>query len=401
MADDFRINPNSIRPPTSRPGISPANRPAPTRPLDAQAASRTTSPLDRARFGDETARGLGDPLPSLSRVRSLLDAAAFLPPTVASTDRMLSRRPDLRTIADDASFVQGAYREALGRPASRDELARSLATLQGADRQVVLEHLVASPEFARRASRVDAALQAGTPMVLEVPGGAQVHVLWPYPEGSRNGGPEALSTHGDMERFRDYMAPFANYFGAGTRGSQMQWVGEQAKEAMFPGSEATRELGAIAQTLFWDIPMQQNSDEPMRMAGVSPDLSQPEAMVQYLQGQKERIEGLILKQDPAYDGPAHREGAKELLGMIDGALARAESFTAGDRSPLKAVPIGAFGVYNTAKPLDGQVPAAFGPHVDADPKAAVAALDHRLQENPAALGPDSFHRRLSTYLLGY
>lgn len=402
MADDFRINPNSIRPPTSRPGISPANRSAPTRPLDAPAGSRATAPLDQARFDSQAARGLADPLPSLARVSSLLDARPSSSPAAPSTDPLVSRRPNLRAIADEATFVAGAYREGLGRLPSRDELARSLASLEGGDRQAFLEHLVASPEFVQRATRVDAAFQAGTPLALSVPGAARtVQVMWPYPEGSRNGGPEALSTRGDMERFRDYMAPFASYFGAGTRGSQMQWVGEQGKEGLFPGSEATRALAGVSQTLFWDIPMQQNSDDRLRSAGISPDLSQPEVMVQYLQGQKERIAGLVGEQDPAYDGPVHLAGSKELLGMIEGALARAQAFVGGDRSPLKAEPIGGFGVYNTARPLEGQLPAAFGPQVNEDPKAAVAALDRRVQANPAALGADSFYRRLSTYLLGY
>lgn len=400
--DDFRINPNSIRPPASRPGVSPARRPAHTQPLADPTASRATAPLDQVRIGSEAARGLGDPLPSLARLGALLDAGPTLPGAASSPDRMHARRPDLRAIADDATFVQSSYREALGRAPSRDELDRALSTVQGGDRQAFLENLVASSEFTRRTARVDAAFQAGTPMSLSVPGTSKaIEVLWPYPEGSRNGGPEALSTQGDMSQFQAYMAPFAAYFGAGTRGSQMQWVGEQSKDGLFPGSEATRELGAIAQTLFWDIPMRQNSDEHLRKAGVSPDLSQPEAMVQYLQGQKERIEGLLAKQDPAYDGAVHQQGARELRGVIDAALARAEAFVVGDRSPMQAVSLGGFGVYNTARPLEGQLPAGFGPQVTADPKAAVAAADARAQQNPTTLGPDSFYQRLSTYLLGY
>jgi len=402
VADDFRINPNSLRPPVSRPGIHPSVRPAPTQPLEAPGATRSTAPLDRMRFGGEAAKGLSDPLPSLARVGSLLEAAQASAAAPVSADRMLVARPNLRAISDDPTFVQSAFREALGRAPSREEVARSLSDLQGGDRQAFLENLVASPEFARRATRVDAAFQAGTPMALTVPGTSQaVHVLWPYPEGSRNGGPDALSTQGDMAKFRDYMAPFANYFGAGTRGSQMQWVGEQGKDGLFPGSGATRELGKVAQTMFWDIPMQQNSDERLRTAGVSPDLSQPEAMVQYLQGQKEQVTELIAKQDPANDGPVHQQGARELLGMIEGALARAQAFVAGDRSPMQAVPIGGFGVYNTARPLEDQLPTAFGPQVNSDPKAAVAAADGRVQQNPASLGQDSFYQRLSTYLLGY
>lgn len=401
MSDDFRINPNSIRPPIARPGLNPAARPAPTLPLDAADAPRTTAPLDRARFGHESTRGLADPLPSLARVGAILDAAPVAAAAAPAVDRMHARRPDLRALSDDAIFVQGAFREALGRAPSRDELERGLSNV-GGDRQAFLENLVASPEFAKRAARVDAAFQAGTPMALNVTGSDKsVQVLWPYPEGSRNGGPGALSTQGDMERFRDYMAPFANYFGAGTRGSQMQWVGEQGKNDLFPGSEATRELGAIAQTLFWDVPMQQNSDATLRTAGISPDLSRPEAMAQYLTGQRDRVAELVARQDPAYDGAVHRAGAQELLDMLDAAVTRAQAFVAGDRSPMQAVAMGGFGVYNTARPLDGQLPTAAGPQVNSDPKAAVAAADAKVQQNPASLGPDSFHQRLSTYLLGY
>lgn len=189
--------------------------------------------------------------------------------------------------------------------------------------------------FSKPAAAPPPSALPGTRLKLEV-GGKAVHLSWPYPADSRHGGPEKLSTQGDMNRFRDYMEPFANYLGAGTRGSAMMWVGDQMKQgALPPGSPATRQLAEIASTLFWDVPMQQNSDENARAAGIPADLSKPEAMLSYLSFQKAALSELMAKQD-ASDGPVHRQAAHELLSAVDGALARAEAFAKGDRSHLEA-----------------------------------------------------------------
>lgn len=398
MADDLRIHSKPNQRPILRP-TPPIARPlepqakAATRPLRPQGSLGKTSQLDLASFGTETFRGLADPLPSLSRITAALD-------TASAPDHAKQARPMVEGILDPATFVHAAYREALGRTPTPDELQAELGRAKDANaRHALLEKLVASPEFASRNLRVDAAFQAGTPTAVTVPGtNKTLHVLWPYPAGSRHGGPERLSSPGDMNRFRDYMAPFAHYFGAGTRGSQMMWTADQvAKGRLYPGSEATKQLGQIAQSLFWDVPMLQNSDEALRKSGISPDLNDPKHMVAYLQGQKDRIEGLMAKQDPAYDGPVHRQSAQELHGMVDAALSRARAFVAGDRSRIETAPTGGFGVYNTAQTVSGQAPAMF---VRDDPRAAVEAADARIRQNPDLLGPDSFYQRAKGALLG-
>jgi hypothetical protein len=395
LADQWRIDPNRIRPAVPKPG-TPAPRRAATQPLT---EGPRTAPLDRARFGTQTQRGLTDPLPSLARVQAALGS---VPAPVPARRAPGTQQLGLQALPTDQAFVTAAYRKALGRAPSRDELDKGMATLAATgDRPSFLSSLVSSPEFASKAARVDAAFQSGIPTALTLPkGGPTLQVLWPYPPGSRHGGPDSLATRGDMNKFGDYMAPFAQYFGAGTRGSQMLWVNEQAaKGQVMPGSEATKQLGAIAQSLFWDVPMRQNSDETLRRSGIAPDLNQPTNMVAYLGVQKQRVQDLIAKQD-ASDGPLHRQAAQELLAMVDGAYQRAKAFVAGDRSPVEAAPTGAFGVYNTARPVAGQPPVAFGPTVAEDPKAAVAAVDARVIANPGALGPDSFYRRTQAALLG-
>lgn len=389
MADDFRVDSNWIRPaPPLQAGL-PLQRVAPPAP-ETQDPRLPIARPDQLRLANQAFKGLAEPLPSLERISSLLFPVAAEP-----------KRTGLLGIPEEREFVQKAFKEAFGRLPSRPEFQKALDTFNElGDRRAFVQSLIEQPAFQQAAIRVDHALQTGTPVSLPLPGKEQ-SVLWPYPESSRNGGPGALSASGDMNSFRDYMASFASYFGGGTRGSQMLWVAEQGQRGtVYPGSEATRQLGAIAQTLFWDLPTLQNSDAQARQAGVGADLGTPAAMISYLQTQKQRIEQLMKKQDWIHDGPVHRQSARELHGMVDGALARAQAFASGDRTPLTARPAGPFGVYDTARPLERQVPMIAGPQVAADPRGALSAAEALLWQNADQGERSSFFGRLSSYLRG-
>lgn len=207
----------------------------------------------------------------------------------------------------------------------------------------------------------------GIPVRLES-GSVAVEIFWPYAPGSRHGGPEQLASDGAPESFRDHLAPFAAYFGAGTRGPMMAWLGDQASRGELPpGSPATQGLQAIANTLFWDVPMFQASDDRLIARGMPVDLSAPEAMARYLRHQREAIAGLVSRQDPETDGPAYLRAGRELLAMVDAALSRVEGFVGGDRLPVTATPLGPFGWYNqaaepaSASPLEAEVDPAASP----------------------------------------
>ncbi|MNK82980.1 hypothetical protein D3C87_1027720 [compost metagenome] len=224
----------------------------------------------------------------------------------------------------------------------------------------------------------------GVPVRLET-GNASVEIFWPYAPGSRNGGPEQLASAGASQSFRDHLAPFAAYFGAGTRGAMMAWLGDQASRGELPtGSAATQGLQAIANTLFWDVPMFQASDDRLIARGMPVDLSAPEAMGQYLRHQRDAIAGLVSRQDPETDGPAYMRAGRELLAMIDAALRRVEGYGEGDRQPVSATPLGPYGWYNQASepaeasPLDAALDAAATP-------AELRQLAIRLEEDAFSL----------------
>ena len=225
----------------------------------------------------------------------------------------------------------------------------------------------------------------GIPVRLES-GSAAVEIFWPYAPGSRHGGPEQLASSGASESFQDHLAPFAAYFGAGTRGPMMAWLGDQASRGELPpGSPATQGLQAIANTLFWDVPMFQASDDRLIARGMPVDLSAPEAMQRYLRHQREAIAGLVSRQDPASDGPAYLRAGRELLAMVEAALSRVEGFAEGDRLPVAATPLGPFGWYNHA-----DEPSAASPlPTDLDPAASPAELRQSAQR----LESDAFPSR--------
>lgn len=224
--------------------------------------------------------------------------------------------------------------------------------------------------------RLEFLVSPGMPVRVHV-GDKAVDLFWPYAPGSRNGGPEQLQSSGVAEDFRGHMAPLAAYFGAGTRGPMMAWLSDQAARGeLAPGSPATQGLQAIANTLFWDLPMQQNSDDRLIARGMPVDLSQPEAMVQYLRHQRDAIATLIERQLPEVDGPAYLRAGQELLAMTDAALARAEAFLKGDRRPVTATPLGEFGWYNHAS----DPAAATRIPADLDPSASPAELRRQAQD---------------------
>lgn len=232
--------------------------------------------------------------------------------------------------------------------------------------------------------RLHVLVSPGVPVRLEAAGGP-VDVFWPYPPGSRHGGPESLSSKGPSESFRDHMAPFAAYFGAGTHGPLMAWMGGQAARGELPkGSDATQGLQAIAGTLFWDVPMQQTSDDRLISRGMPVDLSEPEAMARYLRHQRDAIATLVARQNPEADGPAYLRAGGELLAMVEAALQRVEGYLAGEREPLSAAPLGPYGWYNqavepgAAKPLPAEI----------DPEATPQAL----REAARRIEEDAFPR---------
>ena len=389
MGDDIRIDSNWIRPTTLVPPTANGAHQA-SAPTD-QSTIRSFQRPDQLKLATQAFKGLADPLPSLGRISSLLSSSPSSRP----------KGTDFLNLPEDREFVQKAFKEAFGRLPSKPEFQKALDAFNlSGDRHVFLQNLVNQPAFQQAAKRVDHALQVGTPVNVPFESKGQT-VLWPYPEQSSNGGPSKLSSSGDMNNFREYMAPFASYFGSGTRGSQMLWVAEQGtRGTVYPGSEATRQLGAIAQTLFWDLPTLQNSDSKLRQAGVGADLGAPATMIAYLQAQKQHIQTLMKQQDWTHDGPVHRQSARELLGMVDGALSRAQSFISGDRQPLQAKSTGPYGVYDTAKPLDSQPPILSGPRVESDPKGALSAAEAKLWQTPDQGERTGFYSRLSSYLLG-
>lgn len=208
----------------------------------------------------------------------------------------------------------------------------------------------------------------GIPVRLEG-GGTSVDFYWPYAPGSRHGGPEQLAPPGESASFREHMQPFAAYFGAGTRGPAMAWLGDQASRGELPkGSPATQRLQEIAQSLFWDVPMQQTSDDRLIARGMPADLSTPEAMGRYLTHQRDLIADLVANQDASQDGTAYMQAGRELLAMADAAVGRAEGFAGGDRSPMTATPMGPFAWYNHALPPSADL----APLAEADPAATLA-----------------------------
>lgn len=212
--------------------------------------------------------------------------------------------------------------------------------------------------------------------------GAAVELFWPYAPGSRHGGPDTLSAAGGAQTFRDHMAPFAAYFGAGTRGPMMAWLGDQASRGELPkGSAATQGLQAIANTLFWDIPMQQASDDRLIARGMPVDLSKPEAMATYLRHHRDAAAALVARQNPAEDGKAYLRAGRELLAMVEAALRRAEAFAEGDRGPVTATSLGAFGWYNHAAEPSEARPLAEAPNPEASP--------HELREAARRLEQDA------------
>lgn len=196
--------------------------------------------------------------------------------------------------------------------------------------------------------RLEFLASPGVPVRVQA-GEATVDLFWPYAPGSRNGGPDELASKGPSESFREHMAPFAAYFGAGTRGPMMAWLGDQASRGQLAaGSPATQGLQAIANTLFWDIPMQQTSDDRLIVRGMPVDLSTPEAMASYLRHQRDAIAALVPRQTPEADGSAYIRAGRELLGMVEAALSRVEAFKAGEHLPVTATPLGPYGWYNQA-----------------------------------------------------
>lgn len=377
----------------------PGTRELPAAP-EPRPVAAPTAPLDQLRLGSGMLRGLRDPLPSLARVREALGAA---PPPAPPPPIQRARTGGfpVERLTDPALFVQEAYQTALGRRPTEVEAQRGLAQLsRGTSRQDLLGELVASPEFIQRTARVDTLLQAGLPVELTVPGQPPKSLLWPYPQGSRHGGPEKLANPGEVSRLGEALAPFAHYFGAGTRGSLMTGVQDMAShDQLHPGSQATRELGDIARNLFWDLPMQQNSDDVLRGQGVPPSLSKPEAMIAYLDGQRARVSDLVARQDPVLDGPLHRQAGQELLAMLEGATARAQAFVGGDRRPIQSRITGDFGIYNAAEPAGG-APRDTSLGVLSDPAGSAQRAEAELLAHPEQLGPDSFYQKLRTHLLG-
>lgn len=339
-----------------------------------------------------------DPLPSLSRVRSALGGA----PIQSGVPRPRLPGFEADRFAEPKAFLQAAYQTALGRTPSELELQRGVGALsQGTSRQDWLRQLVGGQEFVQRSGRVDTAFQAGIPVRVDVPGQSPQTILWPYAPGSRHGGPEKLANQGDPAKLRDALAPFATYFGAGTRGSLMLAVQDlAAQDSVHPGSKATQELGEIARSLFWDIPMQQNSDETLRRQGVGPSLSEPDAMISYLGGQQSRIQACLDRQDPLLDGPLHRQAGQELKGMVEAALGRTQAFKDGDHRPIEAQSLGDFGIYDAARPAGPDALRAGGPEAMADPTQTIARLETESFADPARQGPESFSGRLRSHLIG-
>lgn len=223
-----------------------------------------------------------------------------------------------------------------------------LASLEAASRAVDAALAERKDPLARRLEFLP---MPGVPLRLQG-AGLEVNFFWPYPPGSRHGGPEQLASPGPSENLRDQLAPFAAYFGAGTRGAMMAWLGDRAARGELPpGSAATGKLQAIAAALFWDVPMQQVSDARLIGRGMATDLSQPEAMAQYLRHQRDAVSDLIARQLPEVDGPAYLRAGRDLHAMLDAALQRTEAFLAGDRAPLVATPLGPYAWYDqTAEP---------------------------------------------------
>ena len=220
------------------------------------------------------------------------------------------------------------------------------------------------------ARRLEFLVSPGMPVRVEA-GGKAVELFWPYAPGSRNGGPEQLASRGPSDDFREHMAPLAAYFGAGTRGPMMAWLGDQASRGELPpGSPATQGLQAIANSLFWDLPMQQNSDDRLIARGMPVDLSKPDAMAQYLRHQRDAISSLVARQTPDAGGPAYLRAGQELLAMTEAALGRVEGFINGDRSPVTASPLGSYGWYNHASEPGAAMPLP----ADLDPAATPAEL---------------------------
>ena len=220
------------------------------------------------------------------------------------------------------------------------------------------------------ARRLEFLVSPGIPVRVEA-GGKTADVFWPYAPGSRNGGPEQLASQGPSDDFREHMAPLAAYFGAGTRGPMMAWLGDQASRGELPpGSPATQGLQAIANSLFWDLPMQQNSDDRLIARGMPVDLSRPEPMGQYLRHQRDAIASLVARQTPDADGPAYLRAGQELLAMTEAAVARVEGFLAGDRAPVSATALGPYGWYNHASEPGTATPLP----ADLDPAASPAEL---------------------------
>jgi hypothetical protein len=198
------------------------------------------------------------------------------------------------------------------------------------------------------ARRLEFLPSPGVPVRLEQ-AGKSVEIFWPYAPYSRHGGPEKLASPGSSESFPEHLAPFAAYFGAGTHGSMMAWLGEQASRGELPvGSPATQRLQAIATALFWDVPMQQVSDDRMIARGMPTDLSTPEAMREYLRYQRDAVATQVSRQSPDQDGRTYLRAGRELLDMVDAALLRVEGFLEGDRSPLSVTPLGPYAWYDQA-----------------------------------------------------
>jgi hypothetical protein len=260
--------------------------------------------------------------------------------------------------------------------------ARSQLSLEAAD-------MAFDAAFSSRSSdplvrRLEFLASPGVPVRVQA-GEAAVDLFWPYAPGSRNGGPDELASKGALETFRDHMAPFAAYFGAGTRGPMMAWLGDQASRGQLAaGSPATRGLQAIANTLFWDVPMQQTSDDRLIARGMPVDLSTPEAMATYLRHQRDAIADLIPGQTPDADGSAYMRAGRELLGMVEAALARVEGFMAGDHAPVTATPLGRFGWYNHASEPSAAAPLP----AEIDPAATPADL----RETAQRLEEDAFRQ---------
>jgi hypothetical protein len=239
-----------------------------------------------------------------------------------------------------------------------------LPSLEAASKAV--DAALAPPPADPIARRLTFLPSPGVPVRMETADQA-IALFWPYAPGSRHGGPEQLASRAETEGFRDHMAPFAAYFGAGTHGPMMAWLGDQAARGELPpGSSATQGLQALASTLFWDVPMQQASDDRLIARGMPVDLSAPEAMGQYLRHQRDAVAALVARQSPDSDGPAYLRAGRELLAMVEAALHRVEGFMAGDRSPVTATPLGPFGWYNHAEEPAGATPLA----AELDPTAA-------------------------------